>query len=129
MPDDTDSELRRLQAGELDPGCFRHRDHIRLGFEMLRRHPFTDAAHRFACGLKTMAAGAGRPDAYHETITVAFLAVIGERAARTDYPDFPAFARANPDLLEKSILQRWYPGARLASDVARRTFILPDPCP
>ncbi len=40
--------------------------------------------------------------------------------------EFAAFAVRNPDLLEKSVLQRWYRTERLQSDVARRIFVLPE---
>lgn len=118
-----DAELGRFEAGEIDPAGFRHRDHIRLGFEMLRRYPFTEAAHRFAGGLKSMTARIGRPEAYHETITVAFLALIAERMDGHD--GFAGFIAANPDLLDKTVLHAWYPADRLSSPLARRTFVLP----
>ena len=49
---------------------------------MLGRYPFGEAVTRFSRGLRLLAAKAGRPEIYHETITVAFLALIGERRAR-----------------------------------------------
>ena len=43
--------------------------------------------------------------------------------------DAQAFAASNPDLFDKSVLSRWYRAERLASDSARRTFLLPDSGP
>jgi hypothetical protein len=40
--------------------------------------------------------------------------------------DFLAFERANPDLMDRSVLARWYRPERLALEAARRTFLLPD---
>jgi len=42
--------------------------------------------------------------------------------------DWEPFARANPDLLtwRPSILERYYLPETLASDAARRVFVLPD---
>ncbi|HEV2285310.1 MAG TPA: hypothetical protein VGR80_04640, partial [Steroidobacteraceae bacterium] len=68
-------------------------------------------------------------EAFHQTVTIAFLALIAERMAPAEPRDFAAFVRANPDLLEKSVLTRWYGPGRLASEAARRTFLLPDPAP
>ena len=119
------AELAQFQAGALDPAAFRHRDHVRVGFELLRRYPFTEAAHRFATGLRAMACAAGRPGLYHDTITVAFLALIAERNASATYPDFSAFERENPDLLRKDALFAWYDPVRLMSPLARKTFVLP----
>jgi hypothetical protein len=127
MGDDGSDELIRFEAGDFDPRSFTHREHVRLAFEMLQRHCFTEAANRFACGLKTIVRRAGRPEGYNETITVAFLALIAERTASAEYRDFPAFERANPDLLDRGLLKRWYPDGRLQSDIARKTFVLPEP--
>ena len=72
-----------------------------------------------------MASRAGRPEAYHETITVAFLSLVAERMSEA--MDFESFASLNSDLLDKHVLTRWYRPERLASDRARRTFVLPGP--
>jgi hypothetical protein len=69
----------------------------------------------------------GKPQAFHQTITIAFLSLIAERIESGGAADFADFAQANPDLLEKSVLSRWYRAERLASTAARRTFLLPDP--
>jgi len=129
MPDEL-AELERFARGELDPGSFPHREHVRLGFEMLQRHDFADAAHRYSCALRAMAAKAGRPGTFHQTVTIAFLALIGERLQGVAAgADFAAFARANPDLMDKSALARWYRPERLMTEAARRTFLLPDRAP
>lgn len=59
-------------------------------------------------------------------MTIAFLAVIAERLEADGQTEFAAFAAANPDLMTKSVLARWYSAERLASEAARRTFLLPD---
>lgn len=118
-------ELARFLHGEVDAANFHHADHVRIGFEILRRHSFVDAARAYSHSLKAIAARAGNPGAYHETITLAFLALIAERGAH--FTSFEEFAAANPDLLEKSALTRWYTPERLSSDIARAIFILPDP--
>ena len=122
---ETTEELRALEAGALDPAKFPHAEHIRLGYEMLTRHPFGHAVDRFSRGLKLLSAKAGRPEVYHETITVAFLALINERRASDGAQDWPEFKRANADLFDKRCLQKWYTAEQLASDLARRTFCLP----
>ena len=120
-------ELEKFLHGALDPAQFRHADHIRVAFEMLRRHDFLDTARAYSNGLKALASKAGRPTAYHETITLAFLSLIAERLALRSFPDFDSFAAVNGELMDKSVLGRWYTPARLASEVARKTFLLPDP--
>lgn len=96
-----------------------------MAFEMLRRLSFLETALHFSEALRRMAARGGRPEAYHETITIAFLSLVSERMG--DVADFEQFAALNPDLLDKRVLARWYRPERLASDRARRTFVLPEP--
>jgi hypothetical protein len=118
-------QLEALETGTLDPGKFPHQEHVRLAYGMLERYPFGEAVVRFSRGLKLLAAKAGRPDIYHETITVAFLAIIGERRARSLTRSWTEFKEHNGDLLEKGCLERWYDAEQLGSDLARRTFCLP----
>ncbi len=127
MPRDDCPDLSRFLGGELDPHAFRHREHVRMAFELLRRHAFPEALLHCSRALRLMLAKAGRAEAFNLTVTVAFLSLISERMLRGDAGDFEAFARANPDLLGKSILARWYRPQRLGSEAARRTFLMPDP--
>jgi hypothetical protein len=119
--------LADFLADRVDPRRFHHADHVRVAFEMLTRHPFLEAAPVYAARLKRIAARAGHPEAYHETITVAFLALIGERCADHDHADFDGFAAANPDLFDQAVLTHWYGPGELSAPLARKTFVLPAP--
>jgi hypothetical protein len=119
--------LERFLAHAQEPAGFHHSDHVRIAFEILRRYPFLEAAQLYALGLKAIAAKAGRPELYHETITLAFLSLIAERMAEGGQEDFEAFVVAFPDLLNKTCLEKWYAPARLNSAIARRVFVLPQP--
>ncbi|MGH8134496.1 MAG: hypothetical protein ACRETP_14955 [Steroidobacteraceae bacterium] len=112
--------------GELDPATFPHREHVRMAFEMLRRHDFAETALHYSRALRAMTAKAGKPQAFNQTVTIAFLSLIAERM-QVGPADFAAFAHDNPRLFDKSTLARWYRPERLASEAARRTFLLPDP--
>ncbi|MBY0494697.1 MAG: hypothetical protein K2Y23_10815 [Cyanobacteria bacterium] len=61
-------------------------------------------------------------------MTWVFLLIIAERQARESPETWEAFAAANPDLLvwKPPVLQRYYSKEWLASDLARRTFLMPD---
>src|SRR5436309_168799 len=122
---DAEAELARFINGDCDPTNFPHREHVRMAFEMLRRHSFPETALHYSFALRQMTLRVGKPEAYHETITIAFLSLVAERIAETT--DFESFASTNPDLLDKHVLTRWYRPERLASDCARRTFVLPEP--
>jgi hypothetical protein len=122
-------DLERFVRGEIAAASFPHREHVRMAFEMLRRHDFAETVLHFSRALRRMAERAGKPQAFHQTLTIAFLSLIAERLEEGAWDDFVAFARDNPDLLDKGALTRWYRPERLASERARRTFVLPEPTP
>jgi hypothetical protein len=82
----------------------------------------------FSDALKRFAIAKGKPDLYHETITFAYLLLIGERLAREPAATWEAFAAANADLLawKPGVLDRYYTATTLWSDLARATFVMPD---
>jgi len=123
------AELERFQRGEADAGNFPHREHVRMAFEMLRRHDFAETAWLYSRALRLMTARAGKPEAFNQTTTIAFLSLIAERMERGGAPDFAAFVRAHPEMLDKRALSRWYRPDQLATEIARRTFVLPEPAP
>jgi hypothetical protein len=123
MPEEED--LRRFIRGEQDPRTFPHREHVRMAFGMLRRHSFVETALHYSQALRTMTEKIGKPEAFHQTLTIAFLALIAERMHTQDAYDFESFAASNSDLMDKSAVARCYPPERLSLEVARHTFILP----
>jgi hypothetical protein len=122
-----EADLERFVRGEVDAANFPHREHVRMAFELLRRHDFAESAWLYSRALRLMTAKAGRPEAFNQTTTIAFLSLIAERVERGGGPDFAAFARAHPEMLDKRVLSRWYRPDQLATEIARRTFVLPEP--
>jgi len=120
-------ELVRFVHGETDPADFPHREHVRMAFEMLRRHDFAESVWLFSRALRAMSARAGNPQVFNQTVTIAFLALIAERIESQAHADFAAFEREHPDVFDKQVLARWYPRERLAADLTRRIFVLPEP--
>lgn len=147
-----DERIARFEAAEIDAAYFHHRDHLHVAWLYLERLPALAAIERFSAGLRRLAAANGKPGLYHETITWAFLLLIQERrerfGCRREAADDSAaaaaaaagaaadqrgasweeFAAANPDLLtwRPSILAAYYRDETLGSDLARRTFVMPD---
>jgi hypothetical protein len=117
---------RSFDARDLDNTAFRHADHVRIAYEMLKAHDFIEASARYAANIRHLAARAGAPDKYNVTITFAFMSLIAERMETTDHVDYKSFIAANSELTSKDVLQKWYSPARLLSDRARRVFLLPD---
>jgi hypothetical protein len=112
---------------------FHHVDHVRMAFLYVGRFPALEAVHRFSEALKRFAAAGGNSHLYHETITWAFLFLTRERLARSveqsgRLPDWKEFASENPDLLnwKDNLLKHYYREQTLASELARKIFILPD---
>jgi hypothetical protein len=133
-----DPYIARFEDGHVSPDSFDHAAHVQLGWRYLRTYDLPDAIARFRRALRRFVATHGAEAKYHETITVAYLLLIHERmdeasegtaatwarAAAT----WDRFAAANPDLLTrgKHALARYYRAETLASDRARRRFVLPD---
>lgn len=125
----TERELiERFESFAIPNEGFHHRDHIQLAWAYLRSMPVVDALRRFSDSLKRFAAHHGKTMLYHETITWAYIALIHERMEQRPGLDWEDFCRLNSDLLtwKPSILDRYYQPETLASDLARRVFILPD---
>jgi hypothetical protein len=121
------SFLERFLAGDIPAADFHHADHVRAGYELLRERDFLDAATAYCGALKEMTARVGKPEIFQQTVTLAFLALIAERMEKTKAESFENFADANPDLMDKQVLARWYGPDKLKTSLARRGFVLPDP--
>ena len=119
----TDAEfLADFLADRLDSANFRHAEHVRAAFLLLAAQPLSEAIPRYAAALRKIAARAGVPDKYHETITVAFLAAISDRMSRLAAKDWPSFRAGNPDLMSKAWVSRLYTSEELAEPAARRWY-------
>ena len=104
--------LADFEAGRIDPARFPHREHVRVSYELLERHRFPEALLHLARGLRRLAAKAGRPEVYHETITAAFLALIAERRLSGDHTNWEEFAACNPDLFPQRTARRKFTNPR-----------------
>jgi len=126
MESTDDRFVAAFRDGSLPGEEFPHREHVRMAWLYLERHPTAEALLHFSADLRRFAAGKGNPALYHETITWAYLLLIAERRAAGE--TYAAFAERNPDLFawKPSLLERYYRAETLASARARATFLLPD---
>ncbi len=126
----TDDEfIACFEDASLANEAFHHADHVKMAFLYLSRYSVLEALLRFSSSLGRFAAAKGKPGLYNETITWAFLLLIRERMARAGQSqNWTAFASANADLLnwKDNVLKKYYRDDTLASDLARRVFLLPD---
>jgi hypothetical protein len=120
--------LAGFEAASLPDDAFHHEQHVHVAWMFVRRYGMPGALTEFSRALKRFAAAKGKPNLYHETITWAFLFVVAERQARCPAESWQAFAAANGDLLawKPSVLDRYYEKETLASELARRIFVMPD---
>ncbi|GLQ26412.1 hypothetical protein GCM10007927_12150 [Sulfitobacter pacificus] len=115
-----------FEAHTIDNTMFRHAEHVQVAYDLLRKHDYMDAAMIYAKGIQALAAKAGAPQKFNLTITYAFMSLIAERMAIASHQGFEDFVSQNPDLMSKTVLERWYANDRLHSDTARSIFLLPD---
>ena len=120
--------LDRFVDTTLPADQFHHRQHVEVAWLFVRRHGMPEALSAFTQAIKRFADAKGATGLYHETITWAFLLLIADRQARHPADTWQQFEAANADLLvwKPSILNRYYSKELLASDLARRTFLMPD---
>jgi hypothetical protein len=123
----TDEEfLRALESCELPERDFGHAAHVRAAYLYLLQADFTGALERMRRAIRNYAKHLGQPDRYHETVTVAYVALIQQHLwERGNGGGWTAFARGNPELFQAGLLRRFYPQAQLDSEMARNVFLLP----
>ena len=120
--------LEALESCRLPPHEFTHAAHLRAAYLYLRGGGFETALGRIRSAIRNYAAHLGVPGKYHETVTVAYVALIQQHMVeRGPAEGWQQFREANPELLERGLLLRYYAAAELDSDLARRTFVLPRP--
>jgi len=125
----TDQEfLRALETCELAERDFGHSAHVRAAYLYLQKFDFAAALERTRRTIRNYAKHLGNPDRYHETITVAYVALIQQHIfERGNDGGWPAFASNNAELFQPDLLRRFYSREQLDSEIARRIFLLPAP--
>ncbi|MEZ5725940.1 MAG: hypothetical protein R3E47_12810 [Paracoccaceae bacterium] len=117
---------KAFESHGIDNSAFHHAEHVRVAFDLLQKYDFIDAAATYAKGIRTIATKAGAPQKFNLTITYAFMSLIAERLALFPASEFEVFVSANPDLLSKNLLEKWYGDERLHTELARTVFLLPE---
>ena len=122
----TDVELTRaLERGEIKD--FRHASHLHVAWVYLTESSsMQQAANKMRDTLRRFAATAGKPEKYHETITLFWIELLSSAYTATRGGRLEDIVRANPHLLEKNFLLAYYSVERLFSDEARSSLIEPD---
>jgi hypothetical protein len=118
-----DSEfLREFHACILPPSCFHHADHLRLAWLHIHHEPLEIAIENVRSGIQAYAKHLGKPELYHETLTIAWLRLIASHSE----PTFDEFLKLNEHRLNGELLHRFWSPERLQSEMARREWLAPD---
>ena len=112
---------------------FRHYDHIRLAWILLRQSDGGDgmnvdmASDRMALAIQRFAYQHGARGKYHDTITRAYMRFVAAHVRLTPYVDeFGDFAAANPQLFDRTLPLIYYSESLLMSAAARAGWVEPD---
>ena len=117
--------LEAFFGGRLGAGEFRHRDHLRLAWLMVRRYGLEEGGDRVVAGIKRFAAAHGVADRYHETITRFWLRLVHHAIqVRSRVDEFERFLDAFPSLLDGSLPRRHWSEEPL--EAGRRAWREPD---
>jgi hypothetical protein len=130
---DTDIEalVRSFEDGSLPRSEWTHASHLLVALWYMSRHPRDQATRLVRDGIRRYNHLHGRDSGYHETITLAWVAVVARFLTRSD-GDGPISALAGTlldDCGDKDFLLRYYSREVLMSDEARRGWVPPDRCP
>ncbi len=125
--DDDAAYADHIENCRISNAGFRHADHIYLAWIYLRRHDPAQAEARMRETIRRLAAHAGAPQKYHETLTVAWMRLVGVAIALSPgAATFAAFSRSHPWLFDKDAVLAFWTRERLMSDEARERIVPPD---
>ena len=121
-----DIELTRaLERGEIKD--FHHASHLHVAWVYLTESSSVQqAARKMRNTLRRFAAAAGKPEKYHETITLFWVHLLSRAQAASRAERLEDVVHANPQLLEKNFPLAYYSTERLFSDEARTSWVEPD---
>ena len=124
----TDVELTRaLERGEIANEDFHHASHLQVAWVYLAESSSVqEAANKMRDTLRRFAAAAGRPEKYHETITLFWVHLLSNACAAGRGERLQEIVQASPQLLEKNFPLTYYSAERLFSDQARTSWMEPD---
>jgi hypothetical protein len=125
---DIEALVRSFEDGSLPRSEWTHASHLLVALWYMSRHPRDQATRLVRDGIRRYNHLHGRDSGYHETITLAWVAVVARFLSRSDR-DGPISALAGmllEDCGDKDHLLRYYSREVLMSDEARRAWIPPD---
>lgn len=125
--------LRDFERRAIPEDEWTHRAHLRVAFSYLCRFDAPTALRCLRRGIDALNRSHGKPNAYHETITVAWVRILAERMGnRTPWMHSHRFLDVHADLVGPDSLGPLlvhYTRERLLGPEARAAFVEPDRAP
>jgi hypothetical protein len=128
----TDAEIeslvRAFEDWSLPEVEWTHAEHLTVALRYLRHHTSVEATGRIREGIRRFNLSHGKTTGYHETITLAWVAVIARSLGEQDHGQ-PLSALVGALLGQcgdKGYLLHFYSEEVLMSDEARRDWVPPD---
>lgn len=125
--------LADFESGRLEKAKFKHRDHVRLAWILLRVSAPDDARARVERGIRAFATLHGVPGLFHVTVTEAWMQLVRRTLAAAPADEwveeplsFDTWISSHAELLDAGLLARHYSDAVLKSDAARVGWVEPD---
>jgi hypothetical protein len=120
--------VRSFEDGSLPRSDWTHQAHLTVALWSLRRFPRDEATRWIRERIKAYNARHGNGSGYHETITLAWVAVVARFLAEHDHGQpLPALTAALREACGgRDHLLSYYSEDVLMSDQARRTWVPPD---
>lgn len=123
----TDPLVRAFESRTLDPAQFHHREHLYVAWCYLRELPLEEALARYVRHLRELASALGVPGKFHATMTWGYVVLLHAAMEGAPNATFDELLAGNPALADhrSGVLHAFYDSDQLASDEARRRFVLP----
>jgi hypothetical protein len=106
-----------FEARRIGGSAFPHERHVHVTWGLQRRYSHEEAFAHLVKGIKEIAARAGVPGKYHETMTRAWFELVAQAES----------LEGHPELLDRTLLARYYTPERL--DAGRHEWLEPDLAP
>jgi len=106
--------MTAFESGTIESADFPHAHHVHVAWGLAQKYGAQEGLQRLVSGIRQIATRAGRPEAFHLTITKAWFELI---ATVDDL-------HSAPELLDQTILSRYYTPTRLAE--GRDRWLEPD---
>ena len=97
--------MTAFESGTIESADFPHAHHVHVAWGLAQKYGAQEGLQRLVSGIRQIATRAGRPEAFHLTITKAWFELI---ATVDDL-------HSAPELLDQTILSRYYTPTRLTA--------------